>query len=107
MITETAPHRMPGWSPALPGGIFLWLCHDMLAANRKVIRSAAFSIEIAGVVFALAGCATPGPLHVYVLEDAGNRPIVDLSPSGPLEGSSFLKAGEKVNGFAYDPFTDH
>jgi hypothetical protein len=73
----------------------------------SVIRLAVLSLGIAVGWFGLTGCSTPGPLHVYVLEDAGNRPIVDLSPSGPFESSSFLKADEKVSGFAYDPFTDH
>ncbi|HUR58325.1 MAG TPA: hypothetical protein VM029_11485 [Opitutaceae bacterium] len=31
----------------------------------------------------------------------------DASPAGAAEVSSFLATGEKITGFAYDPFTDH
>jgi hypothetical protein len=58
----------------------------------------------------LAGCATPGPLHVYTLDPgAGSEPaaVRDRGPDGAAEVPSFLTTKETVMGFAYDPFTDH
>ncbi len=55
----------------------------------------------------LAGCATPGPLHIY--SAAGARPDI-VSDSGPTaieRVPSFLAAGEELTGLAYDPFTDY
>jgi hypothetical protein len=56
---------------------------------------------------ALTGCATKGPLHVYTVGDATDRPILDRGPAGDTTGPSFLKPHERLTGFAYDPYTDH
>jgi len=55
----------------------------------------------------LAGCATPGPLHVYSLPQAGGSEIRDDGPSPANAVPSFLAPDQAVTGFAYDPFTDH
>lgn len=56
----------------------------------------------------LAGCSTPGPLHLY---SVGPRPAVvhDLAvASDPARDvPAFVGESERVVGFAYDPFTDH
>ncbi len=59
-------------------------------------------------IWLLGGCATPGPLHVYsvvapkaeIVRDTGSDATTATVPS-------FLKTGETLVGFAYDPFTDH
>ncbi len=56
---------------------------------------------------ALAGCATPGPLHVYSIASASAPEIRDDGPAPARSGPSFLAPGETITGFAYDPFTDH
>lgn len=61
----------------------------------------------AAVAFALAGCATPGPLHIYSLAGPATEAIADRSAAGGAEAPSFLRADETLTGFAYDPFTDH
>jgi hypothetical protein len=64
-------------------------------------------VLLALLACALAGCATRGPLHVYALAGDGDRPVIDTGAGGASEVPSFLKAEERVSGFAYDPFTDH
>ena len=62
------------------------------------------------LVFALslAGCATPGPLHVYGLAATGTeRAVVDSNEGRTVEVPAFLEEDDEVTGFAYDPFTDH
>ena len=54
----------------------------------------------------LAGCATPGPLHVYSVGSADTSRILDIT-AGTTHVPSFLEAGEQLTGVAYDPFTDH
>ncbi len=55
-----------------------------------------------------AGCATPGPLHVYSLATAGDeRTVRDTGDGRTTDVPSFLEPDEVVSGFAYDPFTDH
>ena len=55
-----------------------------------------------------AGCATPGPLHVYSLATTGEeRPVRDTGDGRTTDVPSFLEPDEVVSGFAYDPFTDH
>lgn len=76
------------------------------------IRPAALidtTLRLGGVTLlgVLSGCATPGPLHVYLLEDGGQRNIVDFAAGHAIERPSFPQPGEKISGFAYDPFTDH
>lgn len=60
---------------------------------------------------ALAGCATPGPLHVYsVSGDNAARDVIDIGvrgTGGTTTVPSFLEADDTLTGFAYDPFTDH
>lgn len=64
-------------------------------------------VLLALLAAALTGCATRGPLHVYALAGHGDRPVIDTGAGGTSEVPSFLKAEERVSGFAYDPFTDH
>jgi hypothetical protein len=62
---------------------------------------------LAGAALSGTGCATRGPLHLYTLTPAGARPVLDSGDGRTAEAPSFLEAGERVSGFAYDPFTDH
>ena len=62
---------------------------------------------IAALALAFAGCATPGPLHVYSLPAVGAEHIADRGDHGAWQVPSFVGSDEKVTGFAYDPFTDH
>lgn len=58
--------------------------------------------------WALAGCATPGVLHVYRVTTAQSTVVHDRSEDAPVaEIPNFLEPGETLTGFAYDPFTDH
>jgi hypothetical protein len=67
--------------------------------------SGVVALALAALLF--GGCATPGPLHVYVLTAAGQRPILDTGNGSTLEVPSFLEEGDRVVGLAYDPYTDH
>ncbi len=62
-------------------------------------------------VVLLSGCATPGPLHLYVPSPATPTIIRDvaLDPTSapPADIPSFLADDDTLIGFAYDPFTDH
>jgi hypothetical protein len=79
--------------------------------TRKLLRRpGGYAPLIVCVTLALAGCATPGPLHVYSVPAAvGEPPIVDHGGAAPqrLELPSFLGPEDTLVGFAYDPFTDH
>jgi hypothetical protein len=70
-------------------------------------RALAFCAVVAVVVGGVSGCATPGPLHVYALADAAPAMIRDDGPDHAADTPSFLEPGDRVIGFAYDPFTDH
>ena len=61
------------------------------------------------VLLLCAGCATPGPLHVYTAAPTPSAPLRDLDPYTAAVGEvpSFVAADESLLGFAYDPFTDH
>jgi hypothetical protein len=59
------------------------------------------------LAFALGGCATPGPLHVYSCESLASGNILDVGEARSADVPSFVREGERVIGFAYDPFTDH
>lgn len=59
------------------------------------------------LAFALGGCATQGPLHVYTVPAANADAIHDTGNGRTAEVPSFLERGEQLTGFAYDPFTDH
>lgn len=58
-------------------------------------------------LFSLAGCATPGPLHVYTIAATSERAVVDRRGEQRQTQPSFLATEERLGGFAYDPFTDH
>ncbi len=73
--------------------------------TRKKI-SARFVALVAFTV-TLAGCATPGPLHIYSLASTTAQEIRDDGPAQATNVPSFLAAGETLTGFTYDPFTDH
>lgn len=74
--------------------------------TSRAFRLALGPIGVAGVAV-LAGCATPGPLHVYSIASATAPTISDAGPTPVTEVPDFLVPGETLTGFAYDPFTDH
>jgi hypothetical protein len=59
------------------------------------------------LVTLLAGCATPGVLHVYSLAPGAPATVHDTGGAAPAEVPSFLNADDQLTGFAYDPYTDH
>ncbi len=59
------------------------------------------------LVTLLAGCATPGVLHVYSLAPGEHATVHDAGGPAPAEVPSFLDAADELTGFAYDPYTDH
>jgi hypothetical protein len=61
----------------------------------------------AALLLSTTGCATRGPLHVYSLSTGAERPVLDFGAGGSAEVPSFLAEGDRVTGFAYDPYTDH
>lgn len=54
-----------------------------------------------------AGCATPGPLHIYSLAATAHESVHDTGPAGSADVPSFLAPKETITGLAYDPYTDH
>ena len=68
---------------------------------------AAFTLVVACLTLLCGGCATPGPLHVYSLAAASLATVRDSGADTTAEVPSFIKPGEMLAGFAYDPFTDH
>jgi hypothetical protein len=57
----------------------------------------------------LTSCASPGPLHVYSFPRDQLTAIRDSSETdiATAETPSFIGGSEQLEGFAYDPFTDH
>ncbi len=74
------------------------------AGLGKIARCAAVALVAA---LGLAGCATPGPLHVYSLPSVSHETVLDAGDGRTAEVPSFIAADEQLTGFAYDPFTDH
>lgn len=70
--------------------------------TRKNVPAGALAAALA-----LAGCSTPGPLHVYLVADDNDRNIVDSAAGQWVEQRSFLAHEDQLTGFAYDPYTDH
>jgi DNA-binding beta-propeller fold protein YncE len=66
-----------------------------------------FASSLAAALLALAGCATPGPFHLYTSDSAHPAAIVDSGGLEPVDVPTFLAPGETLTGLAYDPFTDH
>lgn len=64
---------------------------------------------VGAAALAFAGCATPGPLHLYSVS-SGAQDIHDAvldAQDVVRDVPSFLQAGDELTGFAYDSFTDH
>ena len=61
------------------------------------------------LVLLCAGCATPGPLHIYTAAPTPAAPLRDLArdTATVAEIPAFVADTETLVGFAYDPFTDH
>lgn len=68
------------------------------------MRKAALALP--WVLALLAGCATPGPLHVYSLEP-GAAKVTDTGGERAADVPSHLEPEDHLTGFAYDPYTDH
>lgn len=75
--------------------------------NSHALKLAASFAFAAGGAFGGAGCATPGPLHVYSFAGAPDAPIHDHGDGRVAEVPGFVREGESVVAFTYDPFTDH
>lgn len=60
-------------------------------------------------VIALGGCATPGPMHIF-LAGAATEPMHDVAVTPGEDGAvlaHYLQAGERAVGLAYDYNTDY
>lgn len=64
-------------------------------------------LPVAVCLLAFAGCATPGPLHLYTASDTRPAAVLDSGGPAPIDVPTFLADDELVTGLAYDPFTDH
>ncbi len=64
---------------------------------------------LAAAAIGLGGCATPGPLHTYILSTSDSATAIRDRGTDATSAKvpSFLQDGDKLVGFAYDPFTDH
>jgi hypothetical protein len=72
------------------------------------MRRHTFFLFVLALVTLTAGCATPGPLHIYSVEKPASVQIDDNGTDWTRAGvPSFLDPGDRILGFAYDPFTDH
>lgn len=72
------------------------------------MRFPAIHLLLALAAGTFAGCATPGPLHVYsVARDRGEKLIADRGGENAADTPSYLEQDDRLTGFAYDPFTDH
>ena len=70
-------------------------------------KHAGLLLLTATILLLVTGCATPGLLHVYSLPNPTPANIADTGTENAAETPSFIREGEPVTGFAYDPFTDH
>ncbi len=76
--------------------------------TRKSRQWIAIGAVLSAVALGAAGCATPGPLHVYTIGSTLQTTVRDVAGDAPAaDVPDFLDAGETITGFAYDPFTDH
>src|SRR6185436_8779329 len=76
-------------------------------AARVTMRKVGKSGLKPALLLALAGCATPGPWHVYLGDAPAPTVVVDVSGDARTEVPSFLEPEDQLTGLAYDPFTDH
>jgi hypothetical protein len=77
-------------------------------APAMTTRKDAAHLLSAIAALAVAGCATPGPLHVYSLASTQAAAVADTrADAAAAEVPDFLASDETVTGLAYDPFTDH
>jgi DNA-binding beta-propeller fold protein YncE len=74
--------------------------------TTRILRASPAPLLAAALLF-LAGCATPGPLHVYTAPSAQPAALLDAGGPAPIDVPTFLAPGETLTGLAYDPFTDH
>lgn len=73
--------------------------------SRRPALARSLALALPGLL--LAGCATPGPLHLYTVSAERPQVIRDHGPDGLVDVPSFVGADETLTGLAYDPYTDH
>lgn len=75
--------------------------------NRR--RAGLRALAAGTALLTLAGCATPGPNHLYLADPADPGHILDRAAPGieTRDVPSFLQPADTLLGLAYDPFTDH
>ena len=85
-----------------------WTPRSARLTTRKTNPASLFALAALGcVAFGEAGCATPGPLHVYFADAPSPEVIGDAGGEKQLDVPSFLEPEDELTGLAYDPFTDH
>jgi len=98
MTTRKGARRHPAPLPAnLPG-----------SATRRTQSLGPAAFILAASALLLAGCSTPGPLHLYSVSPTPSV-VHDhaLAADGAQEVPAYVSPDERIVGFAYDPFTDH
>ncbi|MSU66734.1 MAG: hypothetical protein EXS38_11680 [Opitutus sp.] len=75
--------------------------------TRKNPRPLTALAALAWLALGAGGCATPGPLHVYLLATDRSEQVQDRGDGRAADVPSFLAENERLTGFAYDPYTDH
>lgn len=78
-------------------------------SRAKTTRNRPILAALIGPLLGLAGCATSGPNHLYLVSPRESEVISDHAEPGiaTRDLSSFVGHDETLLGFAYDPFTDH
>lgn len=75
--------------------------------TTRKLNAALLSGALGAWSLGLAGCATPGPLHIYSIASPTAETIIDEGPAPTHSTPTFVAPGDTITGFAYDPFTDH
>ena len=77
--------------------------------TRKPAHKALITRALVGVTLGAAGCATPGPNHLYVISESQRDTITDHADDGieTMDLPSYLEREDTLLGIAYDSYTDH
>lgn len=85
------------------------LPHPPASRPHPIPKLSLLALLLIGVVIGGAGCATPGPNHLYAISPSNPETITDYAAPGieTLNVPSYLEANETLLGLAYDSYTDH
>ena len=83
---------------------------DLAAVPRCAKRKRRPGAFIAALSLAFTACSTPGPSHAYIYSPSQGNLVHDLDPATGKELATvpaYVRPGEEVVGFGYEPYTDH